>query len=113
MKGQREVTMPMILRRARVAVDPTTAARALKDIGVEWRPPREKASRTEEQEAARKSWCDRKRRLPASYWLSTCDLIMDCKKFDLPLNVASRAHSAQRRVRGGYRSRAEGLQAGK
>ena len=111
--GVREVTMPMILRRARVDVDPTTASRALKKIGVEWRVPREKACRTPEQDAARKEWCGRKRRLPLSYWQNTVDLIMDCKKFDLPLNVQTREHAARRRLRGGYRTREEGLQAGR
>lgn len=111
-QGKREVTMPMILRRARVAVDPTTASRALKDIGVEWRAPREKASRTKEQEAARKTWSEKKRRLSEEYWLSTVDLIMDCKKFELPLNVHTREHAARRHVRGGYRTREEGLEAG-
>ena len=110
-KNSREVTMPMILRRARVKVDCTTASRALKEQGVQWRSSREKATRTPEQELARKEWCAKKRRLPANYFSTTIDLIIDCKKFELPLNVRARVQASSRKVRGTYRSRSEGLKA--
>ena len=110
-EGTREVTMPMILRHARVKVDTSTASKALKKhLGVAWRACREKATRTKEQERERALWCGRKRRLSADYWISTVDMIIDCKNFTLPLNVRAQAHALRRRVRGGYRGRAEGLQ---
>ena len=100
-EGKREVTMSMILRRARVDAAASTVSKALKDqLGVQWRSCREKAMRTWEQEQVRKEWCSRKRRLPANYFFETVDLIIDCKKYDLPLNVRAQDHAARRKVRG-------------
>ena len=108
--GKKEVPMPKILRRARVKVDPSTARKAFKKYeGVKWRPGREKPQRTKEQRLDRKDWCAAKRRLPKPYFRDTADLIIDCKKYELPLSIKARQHATSKRVRGSYRTRAEGL----
>ena len=48
-------------------------------------------------------------RLPKQYSHEPVDLIIDCKKFHLPLNVAAKGQHDAQKVRGTIRKRSEGL----
>ena len=108
-KGK-EVPMNRIVRRARIKVDESTARKALAKVrGVKWRPCREKPQRSPEQCAVREEWCAKKRYLPEKYFRNTADMIIDCKKYELPLTIGARQRAVSKRARGAYRKRSEGL----
>ena len=108
-KGMEEISLKKIKQKARLNVDDSTLSRAFHSIGVSWRSPREKPSRTAEQEAERKIWADKYRKKAISFWTDSVDLYIDCKKFALPLSARSREHAARSKVRGALRKRSEGL----
>jgi hypothetical protein len=108
-KGMEEVSLKKIKQKARLDVDDSTLSRAFKSIGVSWRSPREKPSRTIEQEAERKIWADKYRKKAISFWTDSVDLYIDCKKFALPLSARSREAAARSKIRGALRKRSEGL----
>lgn len=110
--AQREVTYKDIMRKARVKVHRTTAARCLAPMGVKWRRLREKPPRTAEHEEARVQVCREWSRKRKTFWTNTVDLIIDCKKFPAPTTAPSRKRLRQQHVRGALRTRKEGLAAG-
>ena len=113
-KGEKEVHWKDVLRTARVHVDPTTAARRMRDAGydIKWRTPREKPARTPDVEASRAEVCGRWRRYPDAYFTDTLDLIMDNKQWETPTSAAGARYSNMKKVRGHLRTRAEGLKPG-
>jgi len=108
-KGLREVTLQRLRMTARLRVHPATLSRALGRLGIKWRSPRVKPSRTTQQDQLRLQWCSAKRRLPEQFWESGVDMYIDCKKFALPLSARPREAIARMRVRGAFRTRGEGL----
>ena len=108
--GEHEVHMDAIMNKARVTnVSPSTVSRALHELGVEWRTPREKPARSKEDMEERVRICSRWKHLPHDYFTDRLDLIMDNKKFDVPTYVRAARYKKMRRVRGHYRTKAEGL----
>ena len=89
-EGTREVTMPMMLRHARVKVDASTSSKASERRGM-------KVTREKDQERERASWCGRKRRLSADCAVITIDMTIDCKNFELLLKARAKAHALRRR----------------
>lgn len=112
--GEREVHWKDVLRAARVDVDPTTAARRMRDAGfdIQWRRPREKPIRSADVEATRAEVCGRWRRYPHAYFTDRIDLIMDNKRWEAPTHAAGTRYVQMQKVRGHLRTRGEGLQTG-
>jgi hypothetical protein len=110
--AEAEVTYAMIMRKARVNVHRTTAARSLAPLGVKWRRLREKPPRTAEHEEARVEVCREWSKKRKSFWTNHVDLIIDCKKFPIPTTAASRKRVRSQHVRGALRTAKEGLDAG-
>ena len=108
-QGTAEVTLAQIKRAARVSADDTTVGRALRTLGIEWRSPREKPTRSAEQMAARREWATARQHHPKSYWQKKIHLYIDCKKFALPLSARPRQMLKRGKVRGVHRTRAEGI----
>jgi len=114
-KGEREIHWGEIIQKARVPkVDPTTVVRAFHAIGIDVaaRKPREKPLRQPEHEALRTEICTKWARRPASYFADSVDLIMDNKRFDLPLSVVGKRFDKMRKVRFHNRTKAEGVKPG-
>ena len=111
--GEREIHWEEIMKKARVNdVHPSTVSRAFKKIGIAWRAPREKPSRTADDMKERVTICSRWRFLPDNYFTEKVDLIMDNKKFDVPTYARAKKFHKMRRVRGHLRTKGEGLAAG-
>jgi transposase len=108
-KGLHEVTLSAIAKKARVRAHKTTVSRALRRLGISWRSPRIKPSRTAEQDQNRLDWAQEREHLPAAWWRDHVDLYIDCKKFAMPLRERQRAAQATLKVRGAFRTRKEGL----
>ena len=109
-----EVHWKDVLRRARVRVHPTTAARSFKAEGldVKWRRPREKPQRDAEHTAERMEICRRWRFLPRNFFTERVDLIMDNKMFKVPTHARGLRHLKATRIRGHLRTPAEGVRKG-
>ena len=71
-------------------VSPRTARESLKAAGydITRRAPRLKLLRTEAHEQARVVTCGKWSRWPATYWTDSVDMIIDNKKWDLPLSTS-------------------------
>ena len=114
-KGQREVHWNDIIKKARVpTVDPTTAARAMRAAGIDVsaRKPREKPMRKPEHEQLRKEICSKWARRPAAFFTDSIDLIMDNKKWDIPVSSVGKQFDKMRKVRFHLRTRSEGVKPG-
>jgi hypothetical protein len=114
-KGEREIHWNEIIRKARVPdVHPTTAARALTDSGIQVaaRKPREKPMRKPEHEHNRLEICTKWAKLPATYFADKIDLIMDNKKWDLPMTKIGKRFNKMKKVRFHLRTKEEGLRPG-
>jgi transposase len=107
--GLKEVTLKHIKKEARVTASDAAVSRALKTLGVSWRSPREKPTRTPAQEKARQTWCAARRHLTPTYWKKRIHMYMDCKRFALPVSATPRALLARGRVRGAFRTKSESL----
>ena len=114
-EGECEVHWDDVIRAARVpAVHRSTAARALKAAGhnVQRRTPRLKPDRSKMDEAQRKDWCDKYRKLPVSFWTTKIDAYTDCKRWTVPRNVRGHKFLNKLKVRFHLRKPEEGLQRG-
>lgn len=112
-KGQYEVHWKDVIKAARVQkVHRTTAKRSFlrEGLPVEWRRAREKPMRSADIEKERHLITGRWRFLPLNYFTEKVDLIIDNKKFDVPVTDRARAYVRQLRVRGHLRTPSEGLQ---
>ena len=109
-----EVHWKDVLRKARVHVDPTTAARSFQAEGIDarWRRPRERPQRDDEHEAERMEICRRWRYLPHDFFTDRVDLIIDNKQFKVPTYGRGLQHLKSTRIRGHIRTRSEGIRKG-
>ena len=107
----RYVSYDMVKKAARVPrVDDTTVARYLgRDFGVAWRRLREKPERSPVHEEQRKDVCQVWRKHPKRFFTHEVDLIIDCKKFQVPGNRFAARRLGRQRVRGALRSKKEGM----
>ena len=114
LNNEGEVHWKTLLRRARVRVHPTTAARSFKaeGIDVKWRRPRERPQRDAEHEAERERVCSRWRFLPADYFTDRVDMIIDNKQFKVPTSARGLRYLKSTRIRGHLRTRQEGRKKG-
>ncbi len=110
-EGERELRLDYIVKKARVpTAHRTTVARNLIEAGypVKYRPPRQKPMRSEIDEAERKKVCGKLMKRPASYWQKV-HLYMDNKRWDVPTTAKGKRFLKMKKVRGHWRTRAEGL----
>ena len=89
-----------------------TQAKALRDLGVRFRKPREKVCISAED--AKKRLCTAKvwSSFPKSFWLSKVHAYVDNKAFPMPLNPKQRAKYKKTRVTGHLRKPVEGVEKG-
>jgi hypothetical protein len=114
-KGEREVTWLDVVRTARVPkVDPTTAAKRMKEAGysVAARRPREKLMRTTEHKKARVAICKKWLRKPVGYFTDEVDLIIDNKLWPIPTTIMGKRYVKMTKVRFHLRTRGEGIKKG-
>ncbi len=114
-KGESEVHWKDVIKKARVPkVDPTTASRALAAAGfdIKARRPREKPLRTPEHRVERVQICKKWVKRPVKYFTDKVDLIMDNKKFEIPMTAAGKKFLRVKSVRFHLRTKAEGLKDG-
>ena len=109
-----EVHWGNVLRKARVRVHASTAARSFEaeGIDVKWRRPREKPQREAEHVEERMEICRRWRFLPRNFFTDRVDLIMDNKLFKVPTHARGLRHMKTTRIRGHLRTRSEGTKKG-
>lgn len=109
-----EVHMDEVMKKARVThVAPSTVSKHWKNqYGIAWRPPREKPYRTPEDCKERVAMCKRWKHLPNDYFTDRVDGIMDNKQWPIYTHERARKVARQRRVRGHYRTKSEGLKRG-
>ena len=107
--AKREVTLAMILRRAKLKVSQTCARKALQKRGVRFRKMRSKPLLTKDDVKARFRFAKKYRNKPRAWWRSHVQLYIDLKSWKVYTNSKSRALAAQREVRGAYRERNQGL----
>ena len=107
-----EVTLPMLMRRARVKVCERVVANALHERGYQFRAMREKPVLTpgdiEERYAFAKKYKDRS----VAFWHSTIQVHLDNHHFKVATTARGRKLLAKRCVRGCYRTRGKSLRPG-
>lgn len=106
------MTHTHIKRAARVKCHNSSVSLHFKSKNIKWRPCRKKPQRTVQTEAKRVMICKKWLRLPNNYFFKTVDMIIDCKKFDVPTSAAGRTHLRKLKVRGTHRLPSEGLNKG-
>ena len=104
----------MIKKAKAPPVDSTTAARSLQAAGfdVKARKPREKPMRTPDHEALRVALCKKWKQCRKTYVTKNVDLIMDNKRWEIPMSRAGQRYANMRKVRFVLRTRGEGLAKG-
>lgn len=114
--AEREVHWKDIMRAARVPkVDPTTAAKAVKEIvpDLAWRRPREKPVLDKKVKKQRleiaQSWLEDP---PGKFFTKKLDMTIDNKKFPVPTIKGAAGRLKMLKVRGHVRTRAEGFSEG-
>ena len=107
--GGKEVKVSMVKRRAGVTVGDKTVLNAFHEHGVWFRPLKEKPILTRDDMAERRAWGEKYAHRTRQQWVRNPHAIIDNKNFQVYGNKAGRDHAARRRVRGAYRSQADGL----
>ena len=110
--GEKEVTMAMVKEALHTPASVRTLQRALHARDIRFRKLREKPRLTAEDVAARLAFATKYRSKSKEWWCSHLDMIIDLKNFPAYLNAQTRAHAAQREVRGAYRKKGDGLSEG-
>ena len=113
--GQQEVHWQDVMRSARApCVDPTTAARAVKELvpDLQWRPPREKPALDKSHKRERLEVCKEWLSWPKTHFTNKVHLVIDNKKFAVPTHKGAKARLKMAKVRGHLRTRREGLSEG-
>ena len=110
--SESKVTYNQILRVGRMAkkVTPTTLAKNFQAEGfdIRWRPAREAQTLEKKARKERMEICRKWKFLPASYFTTTVDAILDNKKFNIPTHAAALSSLKRGQVKGHLRTRPEG-----
>ena len=104
-----EVTLAMIMRKAKCAASETTVRKALFQRGIRFRRLRRKPILTAADRRERFAFAKKYHRKSVAWWLQHVHLHIDLKNFQVYPNAKARAYAAQRAVRGAYRKLGEGL----
>jgi hypothetical protein len=107
--GKKEVTLAMIMKRAKIQAGERCARKALHSRNIRFRRMRSKPILTKEDVQERYNFAVRYRNKPKIWWLTKIDIHQDMKNFQVYGNEKSRAYAAQREVRGHYRAPGDGL----
>jgi len=108
--AKREVTLAMIIKRAKVKAGERCVRKALQKRGVRFRRMRSKPILTKEDVKHRFAFAKKHRKKSRKWWQKQhIHLYHDIKDFPSYTNAAARAVAAQREVRGAYRVAADGL----
>ena len=102
-KGTREVTLAMIMRRARVTACERTIRDALHNAGVSFYKLYSKPELQEGDSEKRLAWAKARLNRSKSQWLLLPHTIIDNKGFQVFHNQKGRDFAARRQVRGIYR----------
>ena len=111
-EGSYEVTLPTIMKRAKLKFCEKTIANALHDRGYYFRPLRQKMVLTPADVKERFAFSKKYRKKPRSFWLKKIKGYFDNKHFKVATTAAGRKHLAQQKVRGCYRKKGKGLNPG-
>ena len=110
--GTWEVTLAMLMKRAKVKFSEGTVRAAMHKRRIWFRVMRSKPMLTKDVIKDRcafgKTYCKKK----ASWWVKHLHLVIDLKKFPVFTNAKGRNYAAAREVRGVYRGPGEGLDQG-
>lgn len=107
--AKKEITLAMILRRARVKVSERCARKALQTRGIRFRRMRDKPLLTKDDVKERWRFARKYRNKSKAWWRSKVHLYIDLKSWKVYPNAKGRALAAQRTVRGAYRGPGGGL----
>ncbi len=111
-EGEYEVTLPMIMKRAKLKVCEKTVAKALHDRGYYFRPLRRKMVLTPADVKVRFAFSKKYRKRGRAFWLKKIKGHFDNKHYKIATTAKGRKYLAQQRVRGCYRKRGKGLNPG-
>ncbi|CAK0845543.1 unnamed protein product, partial [Prorocentrum cordatum] len=106
---KKQVTSPVITKRARVKCPDRTLRKASAKKGVEFRRLRAKPLLTKADRRERLAFARKYKDKPTSFWLKSVHMHIDCKTFPVYVTARGRLHAATREVRGACRQRCEGL----
>ena len=102
-KAQKEVTMAMVIKKARLNVCEKVAREAFHAHDIYFHKIFEKPVLEPEDVPARRDWCEKRLRRTKQQWLRQPHAIIDNKTFALFHTKKGRAHAARRSLRGVYR----------
>ena len=108
-RGRREVTMAMIMKRAKVKVCEKVLRCALQKRGIKFRRMRTKPVLTKADRKKRRAFAEKYRRKTKTWWLQHIHLHIDLKNFPVYTNDKARGLAAMREIRGAYRAPGQGL----
>ena len=106
-----EVTLPMLMRRARLKVSARVVANALHERGYWFRDLRCKPILTPDDVKERFAWAKKYHRKSADWWLKTVHVHLDNHLFKVATTSPGRKLVAKRAVRGVYRAKGKSLNA--
>jgi transposase len=103
--AQKEVTVEMILKKARVDVCARTALNGLRSENIGFYKLKEKPLLQPGDIKERKNWAEARKNRSAVQWVTTPHAIIDNKNFQITRCANSREYAARRSVRGAYQER--------
>ena len=106
MDAQREVSVAMIKKRARVHACDKVVLNAFHDHDTWFFKLRERPVLSDEDVASRLVWANEHKKRSPKQWINSPHAIIDNKNFQVYGNRAGREHAARRTVRGVYRPQA-------
>lgn len=110
--GEREVTIDMVRRRARLSCTNRTLLDRFHTKGIYFRNLREKPVLTPEDVKARYAFAKRFKNKTANWWKTHVDIHLDNHCFKVATAARGRKLLAMRRVRGVYRAKGKSLKPG-
>ena len=110
--GKKEVTLAMIMRRARIKASARCVRKNLQKRNIRFRKMRSKPVLTKEDVRERFRFSKKYKAKSRAWWRNKMELRIDFKNFPVYPNAAARAYAAQREVRGAYRELRQGLDEG-
>ena len=108
--GSEEVTMDMLMRRARLKVSKRVVADALHARGYRFRDLREKPILTPDDVGERHAWAKKYAHKSRDWWLRAVHVHLDNHVFKVATTGKGRKLLAKRRVRGVYRTKGKSLE---
>ena len=107
--GDHEITLAMLMRRARLRISERTLADGIHSRGYRFRNMRSKPILTPDDIKERFAFAKKYRSKPAEWWLQTIHIHLDNHAFKRAATGQGRRLLAKRRVRGVYRTKSRGL----